>query len=128
AVNADVNWLGVLGHEWLMENVVPYLPLVTDDTGYQSLDLHHPHVKSKRQIRWDLLQFFKEVGETESIELWGWVCDYDHVLLNQFLHGPMVQKPLWMPYYTRDLFQVTEEWGITREDVEMGEIRLGVKN
>lgn len=98
----------VKGDRWLRDNVLTQLPLHRDEQGrVWGVDPEHPSVKSTAEVRSDLESFF-ELGDPElHRELWGWYCDYDHVLLSQ-LWGAMVNLPPGMPMFSHDLKQIVE--------------------
>lgn len=118
AVNSDAPWDRIRKHDWLMRNVVPYLPM----TGRKSLDaylkqpsthhprpsvelvgpdLHDPRVKPRWVIANEVRDFLLAAG---APELWADYAAYDHVVLCQ-LWGPMVCLPKGIPMFTRDLQQ-----------------------
>lgn len=109
----------LLKHQWLMDNVVPHLPLQTymlrmDGTGetFIEWDEDHPdydaHVFNRRAITQRLTEFF---DETQSPELWGFCASYDHVCLAQCF-GTMTTFHHKLRYYTNDLAQLARELGI----------------
>lgn len=111
AVNADMDWLRILKHDWLVENVVPQLPLLKWGT---SLDLNHPDVKPHSVIKEEVGLFLLDAaiasGADSELELWSWYGAYDHVALCQ-LWGPMIAKPSFIPHYTNDIRQEFQRWG-----------------
>jgi hypothetical protein len=114
AVSNEFDVEAVLEHQWLRENVWPHLPqreTLIRGTNWGTvvanhLDLTHLMVKSREQIREELIRFFTErtVGGSAPVELWAWYGAYDHVALMQ-LWGPMVDKPQMLPMFTHDLRQ-----------------------
>ena len=105
AVNADMPWKRILRHDWLMENVVPSLPIIRHDgiRPFKSplLDRSHPAVKPKAVIANEVRDF---IQATPDVELWAWYGAYDHVRLMQ-LWGAMIDKPKGVPMWTNDLRQ-----------------------
>jgi len=99
---------------WLMENVVPHLPLSKDWSGNPvikqreaqysgsfSLDLGAPEVLP----RWVVAKQVKEfLLAGDAPELWAYYGAYDHVALCQ-LWGPMMRLPKGLPMFTLDLKQ-----------------------
>lgn len=114
-VNSGAPWHEIGQHAWLMDNVVPSLPIVlAKNKGvydaswspgapvYQRSEI----AQAVRDFCLPPAQVAKIAGETE---LWGWYADYDHVVLSQ-LFGPMSNLPHGMPMYTRDLKQEMDLW------------------
>ena len=112
-------------HQWLMENVVPHLPLYarrpgerhygksstsTANTykGFFSLDLNDNRVVSRRFMRNAIRDF---LDASAPVELWGYFASYDHVLLAQ-MFGRMIDRPASMPMWTNDVQQVAAALGL----------------
>lgn len=106
AVNGEMPWGRIAQHKWLMENVVPSLPLKEEKP--LVLDYEHPSVKSRQDIRREVVSFF--IAGNEPVELWAWYAAYDHVVLAQ-LFGRMIDMPRTVPMWTNDLRQETERLG-----------------
>lgn len=104
-------------HDWLMENVVPHLPLVPtmyrptrgDELGWFILDQNDPAVKPRRHIAEEVRDFLLNHPPNELVELWGWYSAYDHIMLAQ-LFGPMAAMPKGIPWLTYDLQQLMHDW------------------
>lgn len=98
-------------HPWLMNNVVPNLPLgegsKQDLGGWWGFDEDSPAIVSLDHIRRAVRQFIRP----SQVELWAWCGAYDHVALMQ-LFGLMAEKPSWFPSYTHDFQQLLDEHGI----------------
>lgn len=117
AVNSDIQLSRVYGHEWLMENVWPHLPLVGYDAELAIrssihlgvLDLTNTAVKPKQVIANEVRDFLLNHPPNELVELWGWYSAYDHVVLAQ-LFGPMAAMPKGIPWLTYDLQQLMHDW------------------
>ena len=112
AVVEDAPWDRILQHEWLMQHVVPHLPIEISrpqpweiDTPVQLTFAVSRIVKPRRQIAQELSNFFADDGSTP--ELWTWYGAYDHVALMQFW-GPMIDRPPHMPMFSHDLKSVAE--------------------
>lgn len=102
AVNAEMPVKRICEHEWLLENVVPYLPRVWGDPiggqpGRWGFDYGDPVYKSR-----DLIAAEIEAFLTGDVELWADYCAYDHVALAQ-LWGPMSDLPDGVPMFTNDI-------------------------
>lgn len=106
---------------WLMENVVPSLPLRKDRNGkpayglsaadnvggHFSLDMDSNQVVSLRFIRNAVRDF---ILATPDPQLWAWYAAYDHVAYAQ-LFGRMIDLPDGLPMFTCDLKQEAERLG-----------------
>lgn len=126
AVNSDIYYDEDLrhrieSHQWLMENVVPNLPVRekpryrsgenTSKWGFLSLDTRSRLVKPQWVIRNEIFDFTsKGLEEQHQVRLNGWFCDYDHVCLMQ-MFGPMINRPKHLPMWTRDLKQEADRLG-----------------
>jgi hypothetical protein len=123
AVNADIDtWLHegsrdlhdlIAGHDWLMRNVVPHLPVISAPTRFEngtwlwSLNRRATEVKPKWVIANEVRDFIQAAPEPQ---LWAWYAAYDHVALAQ-LWGPMARLPDRVPMYTNDLKQECDRLG-----------------
>lgn len=112
----DDGWLhqAICEHDWIMQNVVPHLPLQSTWGGGPSiiqrhghfradfeLDTSDPAVKTAEEIR-DAVAGF--VLSAPDPELWAYYAAYDHVVLAQ-LFGVMANLPAGFPMHTHDLKQ-----------------------
>lgn len=105
AVNADMPIDRIREHDWLMQNVVPFLPMVEvpalgSDTIVPIPDTSNLQVKPHSRIAQEVLEFLA-AGEHEP-ELWAFFGAYDHVVYAQ-LWGPMAELPGGLPMRTRDI-------------------------
>lgn len=120
AVNSKIGvgklYRKITGHDWLMANVVPLLPVVKPadpnpmvatalamlaaNVKSFRLDLTDPVVKPAWVIRNEVREFLRD-----DPELWAYYGAYDHVCLMQ-LFGPMVAKPEHLPMWTNDVQQL----------------------
>ncbi len=110
-------WRRIVGHEFLRKYVVPHLPLLPEYEQTLLLDVDHPDVKPKEQIRDEILDFLLPGGDPvfepyRGIALWAWLSAYDHVTLAQ-LWGPMMSLPPGIPMRTGDLAQEADRLGVT---------------
>lgn len=120
AVNRGADWTRIMKTPWLVKNVVPHLPTLSDDQWFQlfldgagPLDISDPHVKWKSDIAREVCDFFYADGRGEDRkrrELWA----YDHVALAQ-LWGPMMDLPRGIPMFTRDI----KDWAIRLDDPKL---------
>jgi hypothetical protein len=115
AVSADMPWKRILRHDWLMENVVPSLPIIRHD-GIRPfknplLDRSHPAVRARDEIADEVRGF---IQATPEVELWASYGAYDHVVLAQ-LFGPMVMLPEGVPMFTNDIQQEILRLGVPQE-------------
>lgn len=109
----------IRGNQWLMENVVPHLPLRKSNghgrhsglsgpyRGYFFLDQGDNTIMPMRMIRNQVREF---IQATPDAELWAWYAAYDHVALAQ-LFGPMIKLPDGIPMWTNDLRQEAHRLG-----------------
>ena len=97
-INRDFDLGKLLGHEWLMANVVPSLPIGKDaSTGLLHWNELHPEsgaLTYSKVIAALVHDFIQASADPEDVDpdLWGWYCAYDHVRLAQ-LWGPMAGLP-----------------------------------
>lgn len=98
----------IRGHKWLMDNVVPNLPLarpVRNTFGGRPsfcLDDASNTVMPRRMIRNGVRDFI--LSDDGEVELWADFGAYDHVALAQ-LFGPMIKLPPGMPMFTHEFAQ-----------------------
>lgn len=122
AVCSEIDrWLGseklhnrISNHRWLMENVIPHLPLVhapqrTDNSWIWSLDKSSLLVKPRWVIANEVREFI--LAAPEPRQLWADYAAYDHVALCQ-LWGMMIHLPKGIPMWTHDLQQAAELIGV----------------
>lgn len=89
AVNRTADWNLIFRHSWLMENVVPQLPLLTERhlidevLGSCPIDVSSSEVKWKSVIAREVFNFLLDDGSGR--ELWSWDSSYVHVALSQLL-------------------------------------------
>ncbi|UUG69432.1 hypothetical protein SEA_SHAM_107 [Streptomyces phage Sham] len=120
AVSSEADYKRVYENSWLMNHVmnsIPHLVVELPDNGGFTVVPTGPYVKSRAEIREDIIAFVNESqsefmdphGEAKA-ELWAWYGDYDHVALCQ-LFGKMIDLPEGFPMFTRDLRQHWEYKG-----------------
>jgi len=97
----------VCGDPWLMEHVIPHLPLRSHTSSTFDLDLTSRVVMPRRRIR-DAVAMF--IADTPDPELWADYSAYDHVALAQ-LWGRMVDMPSGVPGWTNDFRQELHRLG-----------------
>lgn len=100
---------------WVAANVVPYLPLLSnDETGEWEWDSDNPEYEYVMQYRFwaETIQKFL----TGSVELWGYFSAYDHIALAQCF-GRMIDLPANVPMWTNDIQQFATEHGFNVLDV-----------
>lgn len=123
-VNQDIEWTGekgslydrICGNKWLMENVVPHLPVTQvvqpgpahNAKGSFNLDTKDNRIVPLRYIRNAVREF---VQGAAPVELWGYYSAYDHVLLAQ-LFGRMIDLPSGFPMWTNDVQQLAASLGL----------------
>lgn len=120
AVNSNIelgNLYGnIIHHKFLMENVIPQLPIVDHEPinqvvghGHFSLDLESPYVMPKLRIANQIRQFLTQYNE--PIELWAYYGACDHMAL-MWLWGPISARPDGIPMITFDLLQWAHHLGL----------------
>lgn len=114
AVNCDMPIHQINGHEFLMNHVVPHLPInynyefnsenINEVNENFKLDESDSCVKPKESIRDEVFHFIRPEDDEsgDKVDLYAWYSAYDHVVLAQ-LWGPMMNLPRHIPMYTRDL-------------------------
>jgi hypothetical protein len=113
AVNRDMPVARILKHQWLMENVWPYLPTIESNDGkLTSLNTVHSSVKPLGKIASEVHTFF--TADRRPPEMWAYYGAYDHVRL-MWLWGRMIDRPSNMPMWTNDLRQEMHRLGISSE-------------
>ncbi len=126
-VNRDAPWRRIRKHQWLMDNVVPFLPKGHGDWRNAMprrwlVDFTDERVVPRVRIAAKVLQFLHIAGakydgttgswsSPEPVELWADHAAYDHVVLAQ-LWGPMVNLPPGMPMRTNDIAQEAARLGV----------------
>jgi hypothetical protein len=111
-------------NRWLMENVIPHLPLRTENgitkpcQGSNEppnfwLDMDNLSVLPRRLIRSGVRQFLLPGAPDSDPELWAWYGAYDHVALCQ-LFGSMINLPKGLPMWTNDFKQTVHQAGNPR--------------
>jgi len=105
AVNSEMPIERIRDHKWLMDNVVPSLPMV-NPRARMLLDVDRKShlVKPSWVIANEVRNF---VLQDKDPELWAYYGAYDHVALCQ-LYGPMIELPKGMPMFTHELMQLWE--------------------
>jgi hypothetical protein len=101
--------------DWVKENVIipMYVQTVHGDNRnmYSAESFHQYYGKSIRGIKDDIIEFVK--GD-EEIEFYGYFADYDWVVFC-WIFGRMIDLPKGFPFYCRDLKQMMDERGFTKE-------------
>lgn len=116
AVGEDPLYDRIRRHKWLMENVVPSLPLraplskpFEGNPPHFRLDYQSTVIMPKRMIANGVREFLQAGA---PVELWGYYSAYDHVLLAQ-LWGPMIKLPPGIPMWTNDVRQLAEQLALS---------------
>lgn len=114
SVSSEFSLAKLHANKWLVDNVLPYLPIKQHPPGVRCrcfhghLDTDNPTVRSRAQIA-RVVQEFLLSGDGQP-ELWAWYAAYDHVALCQ-LWGTMMDLPDGIPMYTNDLKQECDRLG-----------------
>ena len=110
AVNADMPIDRIREHTWLVDNVVPTLPMRNAHARLiMDVDRSNRLVKPPWVIANEVRDFVL-TPDSEAPELWAYFGAYDHVVLCQ-LFGTMMQLPDGMPMFTHELMQLWEQAG-----------------
>lgn len=110
AVNRDADWARISEHDWLVRNVLEYLPGGFSPwpgtiRGLWEPDASDARVKPREQIAVEVAALLTANStDWHDNELWAYYAAYDHVALCQ-LWGPMVKLPAGIPMWTNDLQQ-----------------------
>lgn len=124
AVASDAPMHLIRMHPWLMQNVVPSLPIAPEckpaledyladpNENWKAafaveLDVTDPAVKPRAEIAGGVRDFLQAI---DDVELWAWYAAYDHVVLAQ-LFGRMIDLPPGIPMWTNDLRQECHRLG-----------------
>jgi hypothetical protein len=111
AVNAEMPLERISKHDWLMDNVVPTLPVVNADArGIMDLNRRSTLVRPKWVIRNEVREFIAPTGDSHDLELWAYYGAYDHVVLCQ-LWGTGMDLPAGVPMFTHELMQLWTQAG-----------------
>ena len=123
AVNRNAPWRRIRKHNWLMNNVVPYLPQAHGDARNHiprrwMFNYASPLVQPLATIASRVSDFlaYTPGGRDPVVQLWAWCGAYDHVALAQ-LFGPMVKKPPHIPNHTNDLQTLLDMLNIKDEEL-----------
>jgi hypothetical protein len=109
-INRDFDLGKLLANDWLMENVVPHLPIGREKDGMLHWDESHEDydlVVPRHTIRTLVRQMVLKVP---APRLWADYGDYDHVVLAQ-LFGRMIDLPDGFPMFTSDVQQTAADLG-----------------
>lgn len=111
AVNQEMPVRRIRKHAWLMENVVPGLPVPHGDRWLY--DYASPLSKKRTAIASEVREF---ITAAPDVELWASFGAYDHVVLAQ-LWGSMIALPDGVPMWTNDLQQEAARLGVPNADL-----------
>lgn len=115
AVDASLPWDEIARRDpWVLENVLCHLPQRPGG----GLDLDHPDVKPRAQIREELLEFAAP-ATGHGLRLWAAANAYDHVVLGTLMGPGLMDWPAdrgW-PLFSHDIYQELGRAGLTWEDL-----------
>lgn len=116
AISADFNFKVAWRNAWLRENVLQYLPL-RDTKAWPGvlLNTDDPEVMPRE----DIAEAFVRYAGPEP-QFYGYYADYDWVAVCQ-MYGRMIDLPKGFPMYCRDLKQMLDEAGTTKEALGVSE-------
>lgn len=116
AVDSSLPWEEIKADsdQFVFNNVLSQLPQKPGG----GLDLSHPDVKGRDQIRQELLAFAAPAVE-HGLRLWAAAGGYDHVAIMGLVDGDkgLMGKPDGWPYHTDDLYQELGHAGLTWDDL-----------
>jgi hypothetical protein len=116
-INQELDFGKLLANDWVMENVVPHLPIRLGADGVPEWYLQHkdmPRAVTRRYIQNYVKDFVLELPEPV---LWADYGAYDHVVLAQ-LFGRMIDLPDGFPMWTGDLQQEAARLGYPKLDLD----------
>jgi hypothetical protein len=119
AVCEENDWYKIANHQWLRENVLPYLPVEYREFipgKWIPIIKDSPYWATKSELRERLLTF---IGD-DTPEWWAYYADYDWVCLAQ-LFGRMIDLPKGWPMYCRDIKQLADSVGNPQLPKQSGE-------
>lgn len=103
AVSAEMPTGRISEHEWLMENVVPHLPVRDQASASGNTRLAVDTTVASVKPRWVIANEVRDfLTASGTCELWADHAAYDHVAL-AWLWGPMSDLPKRIPMYTNDI-------------------------
>ena len=109
-INGELDFGKLLANDWVMENVVPHLPIKMGDDGMPGWDYGHKdffRIGYRREIRDHVKKFVLQYPDPA---LWADYGAYDHVVLAQ-LFGRMIDLPDGFPMWTGDIQQERHNLG-----------------
>lgn len=111
-VNNPATIQRAIGHEWLVANVLPALPVKPKQEwrgwAWDATHFDCSRIKDSAAIAADVSTFL--LSGPGPVELWAWYGAYDHVALSQ-LWGSMADHPDGIPIWTNDLRQEQHRLG-----------------
>lgn len=114
AIDASLPWDQISAADsFVRDHVLIHLPQRDG-----RLDLDHPDVKPRTQIKAELLEFAKPATE-HGLRLWAACGAYDHVVLGTLMGPTLMDWPGaegW-PYFSHDLYQELGRAGLTWSDL-----------
>ena len=108
SVNEDMPIERISEDEWMIDNILPHLPVVFSTDSYRyELKGNDLTIRFPRQIKEDLLEFVTG----DNIEFWGYYPAYDWVCMCR-LFGRMIDLPANWPKFAYDLRQWLNHKGL----------------
>lgn len=115
AVDASLPWDDIAEADpWVLDNVLVHLPQKPGG----GLDLDHPDVKTRQQIREELLEFAAPATK-HGLRLWAAAAAYDHTVMGTLMGDSLMDWPAsegW-PFFSHDLYQEMSRTGVTWDDL-----------
>jgi hypothetical protein len=116
ALNKECKIAQAWENEWVRENVLKsiyneYQPMTFGFSLITMEDIFHKHGITKKRMQHEIIQF---TNLDEHPEFYGYYADYDWVVFC-WIFGRMIDLPEHLPMYCRDLKQMMDEKGLTKE-------------
>lgn len=110
-VNNDYDW-SKCQNQWLVDNVKPFIKIKENNLFIKNYFVSFVNFKDI------LIDYFNQTSsQNEEIELYGYYADYDHVCLSS-IFGRMIDLPVNIPMYTKDLKQYCDDLFLTEEIIK----------
>lgn len=118
AVNADADFGAVLDHTFIVEHVLPHMPVTVhrDRTGtpaaidFDTSHPHYEHVKPAKEIAVDLDRYFEAPAAPRLVAYYG---AQDACRLHSLWNNDWAEMPVHIPRYFTDIQVMADELGVS---------------